>query len=666
MAKGQITVFIIIGILIVLFVGLFIYLYEAEVGIEPIEVPADFKPIYEYTSSCLYSLGKEAVTIAGSQGGYIYFPPKIEKNPSSYLALDPYGLAKIPYWVYHGDDRIPKEEILEQEISRFIMENLNSCLQDYAPFQNQYEISELAPLNVETEMANKDVVITMVHPMRFQGAKTIEYTDPYITVLPVQLKKVYDTGVGMMLAENDQGFLENLTLKLMVGDPKIPFGGMDLDCSPKKWYLDDVKQEISEVIYYNLPRIRVEGTDYPPFEESMGAYSNMEDLRDEIREELSEGNSFGSIDIPKDRPADSYDYFNLFFHPEIPNTNLKAIFLYDPSWGIDINAKPNDNGILSSNRMKGASKFLRFICINQYHFTYDIIYPVKVMIRDDEAFNGEGYVFQYAFNVLIDDNSPARKTFSHDLFTGYEMDAEFCDRLGSKFYDIRAIGDDEFGYEDELRDVNISYLCLGKYCDLGQTYVIDNHYGIYTPLPDCDNPFIMANKEGYIEGVKQLKSDESGVNIHMTKLKKMKFNVLKQSYSSTTMPEESRLMVTDLELGENDEIVFTMSLYNSTYSKMFTINKSGLDYDGQGYYIEIPEVDGLYELDVMLTRFDEIVGGYHSTNTTIDYDDVINNDEIIFSVFEFKPSPRREELQQQMMMYMYGNDYQEKIKPKFR
>src|SRR3989338_4532142 len=128
-----------------------------------------------------------------------------------------------------------------------------------------------------------------------------------------------------------------------------------------------------------------------------------------------------------DGPADRYDYFHYLWDMGAPESNLKIHFAYNPAWEMHINAHPNSNGVLSSNAITQFPQWLRLLCINQYHFTYDIIYPVMVTLNDDKSYNGQGYNFRFAFPVIIHGNKPDRVSFSDQQFTDYSAGADFCE-----------------------------------------------------------------------------------------------------------------------------------------------------------------------------------------------------------------------------------------------
>ena len=93
--RGQITVFIIISLIILLSVSLFIY-YRSLTLQEPEIVPPQFDPVKDYVSSCIKIVGKQAVDRLGQQSGYINVPPQWLLNKDSYLEMTATGLMNVP------------------------------------------------------------------------------------------------------------------------------------------------------------------------------------------------------------------------------------------------------------------------------------------------------------------------------------------------------------------------------------------------------------------------------------------------------------------------------------------------------------------------------------------------------------------------------------------
>lgn len=123
--KGQISVFIILGITILAGIALMIYLRGT--GIEEEEeaaakrlanVPIELRPLYSYVDSCIRNVAEPGILLLGVQGGYIYSWNKtLETNYSS-----------IAYGYYERKDVLPSLEFIKSEIDAHLKSSIGSCV----------------------------------------------------------------------------------------------------------------------------------------------------------------------------------------------------------------------------------------------------------------------------------------------------------------------------------------------------------------------------------------------------------------------------------------------------------------------------------------------------------------------------------------------------------
>ena len=71
---------------------------------------------------------------------------------------------------------------------------------------------------------------------------------------------------------------------------------------------------------------------------------------------------------------------------------------------------------------------LDFFCMHIWHFTYDVIFPVKVTIVDDQTDKNERYSFNFAFKAQINHNEPDRTNFAVATFDTRDtyLEEEYC------------------------------------------------------------------------------------------------------------------------------------------------------------------------------------------------------------------------------------------------
>lgn len=140
--RGQITVFIILGIIVFAITLLTFATYSkysvkkisaSESGVlDAINLAGPFK---NYVESCLEKTTQEAIFETGLKGGYFQLP---EKSTTEFLD-------NLPYYTYGKEDLIPSINTLEQEMQNYTNYFLYRCLKFDSFKQEGYNISYAAP-----------------------------------------------------------------------------------------------------------------------------------------------------------------------------------------------------------------------------------------------------------------------------------------------------------------------------------------------------------------------------------------------------------------------------------------------------------------------------------------------------------------------------------------
>lgn len=646
MKKGQVTLFIIIGIVLLFTVGIFVFIQQSRDYVNPDLIEPELAPINNYVKECIALTTEDAVGLLGLQGGYIEIPEEIGWEKYAYIKVDRDGLFKIPLWYHNSLSRIPSVEFMENEISNYFNNNIGECLRDFAAFENTFEIKELKKIKTKTTIQQDNVFVEIDYPLKIndKGRRKVSYIREFSEAVPVRLKEAYDLAVKIMQQENKDMYFEDVTMELMTMNDDIPFDGMEFTCKQKKWYLRDIKKNIQEMLYYNIPSIRVENTDYLDFIAEESVY---EKLKETTLEDITEG-KYPRIEAPDD----IYEYNHFLWDVKTKKTDLIAAFSYMPEFGMNIYARPSEKGILKSGVGKGAEQ-MKFMCMNFYHFTYDLWYPIEVMIRDDTAFSFKGFVFRFGFPVLIDHNEGKRVDFGTSLFNVIIPDYnEECTDLAGQIYDIRALGSVEGLLGVEIGDANITYNCYRFSCLLGQTKADQGIYRLRTQLPsNCGHGILEATKDGYVVGKTQVLDDDY-ITIQMKKLKEYDFKVVKHRYFDGVISEEEEIANYSSALInlENDDVV-NYKQYPDAENK-----------------IELIEDDSSYDLEIIL--IDEVddltIGGYNG-EWSISFNEMYGKDTVIFHVIEYLPKPFDDNSTYEMLKFLEENqDYKTQLRPEFK
>lgn len=617
--------------------------------------PDDVAPVANYIQDCIKQSGTQGLVLAGRQAGYVEIPRDIEVDRSAYLTLDPLGGRKIPYWYHIDEVRVPTLNYIESQLDNYVKEKTLNCLDNFSAISDKYEITVTGDLEVDTIITEKDVAFDVRYPI-IARPKTAEEVpmDKFVSKIPVRFKLVYETAEKILQSEIETLFMEHLTLNLMAGNEEIPMEGVSFDCSPDRWRLSEVTDNVQNLLKYHTANIRVKNTDYPPFLESERTYEKLADAREDMHEDLVDGleDIERSSAYPDKTPDDAWFYFHSFMDAGLENNNLKANFMYEPEFGIELMPSPYQGEVMNSKTLKGQHKLLRFFCINQYHFTWDIEYPVRAAIYDPESFDGRGYYFDFAFPVTIDNNYPKKSPLTTRNFDDVVSIAdEFCQNFGTTDYDIRAVG---YVYDDippiELNDVTINYKCGNIFCTLGNTRPEEGTYKLKTKLPAaCANPFIYAEKQGYLSDRVVLSG--RNVELKLTKLRNLSFSIVKYPYSS----KEGLLGITPAQMFDETAIINIKSKTRDyeTFAE-FPADK----------YIEIIDDTDTYEIDIFFQKGDVLVGGYTNDNLTVDFNEIAGASHVDFNVFEYRPIPR--ETSAELFTYLMDQSYAEDLRPVFQ
>ncbi|MBU3942311.1 MAG: hypothetical protein KKF74_05350 [Nanoarchaeota archaeon] len=634
--RGQITVFVIIGILVILGFLLFFYLREKTTFFSPeIVVPQEIAPVKRYVESCMQDIGEKAVIKLGMQSGYVEIPEDIAMNPGAYIQVG--GPIKLPYWYLNGMDTSPKLSDMQSQISDYVSKNLKSCLRNFSDF-DEFVIEEKGEIKTKTVIAEEEVVITVDYPLVIKNKMGDKITtlSQYAASVPVRLKKIYRLAKGIMESENKGMFLEKTTIDLMALDPEIPFTDMVFSCKNLEWSKADVEQSVKELLYYNLPKIRIDKTDYIPFLYDPVIYRKFQEI--DIEKDS----------IPKDIPEDIYEYNHFFWAPVSENfDDMKAGVRYMQDWGIQLEARPSDGDAMKPNMVEGSQKYLSMFCINIYHFTYDIIYPVEIAIRDEKSFNNNGYVFRFAFPVLINHNQGDRSDFGMTKLASYQ-DAGFCNELTEEDYVISAKNSRT---NKDLDNVSISFNCIKYQCNLGFIKAEANRYRLKTKLPSaCVNGIIIAEKDGYLRAEQQV--IESDVLVMMDPLKSFDFKVMKFKV------DKNNENIGSSNLGNNEKAVIYIKSLNKSHDVFATYPaEEGME------EIELVDNDNEYYLEIFLMNGDQLTGGFKA-DWKLSYNNLIGKDKITFYVYD-EGVAKTDDDKVNMIKFLNDNRNKNELMPKF-
>lgn len=610
--KAQITIFMILGILVLLAAILVVLMQQEILVFKPGElIPTQKGKVETFLTSCIKETGEDALFLIGLHGGYLNVSEDILKDASQHLKLSPFSV--VPFWAKGQTTRIPPLSDIKIRIDSHIEAKLKNCLLGDENFNKSYNIIEKSAIKANTEIVDKKVIFNVRWDLdiRDKAGEVISEVIDHVAESNIKLKRIHETATSIINTEMNQLKFEDMTIDLLsLGHPKVPITGVELSCSRKKWSVAETKKTFQDMLRVNVGQLKVKGTDYVEFTKSQPYLQN--------HYVWDTGVKYSDIDV-------AFSYSNNFpFYFEVT---------------------PRDGDYMKSG-MTAGTEMISYVCLQLWKFTYDISYPVLVQIKDDK----EKYVFNVAFTVHVNRNRADRT--SQGILTpsgvtiSYPEAEEYCGQrkipITVNTYELIENNETGVYWKEPLTGVNLTYTCLNYKCDIGQTTYnfaqAGNVAAIKTNFPYCSGGILRGTKENYQEVWKRVVANkEQKVDLELIQLLKFpatKIKVVKNGFSTLEGLGAKKLNAAQ-SLGKKETVSLkiTRSKEEGRTHQETLVLSSGLDSGvlNQSALNFLAGTDYEYQLEIYLMDEKTITGGY-SGNWTVDWDKLNSAQEITFHV----------------------------------
>lgn len=449
--RGQVTIFIILAILIVVAVVAFFMLKQSSVS----NLSKELEPAYDYYLSCLNEHARQGASLLGEQGGYIY-PQDLEFVPgSSYRPfssqLDFFG-QPVPYWMYVSGNNIlttkkPTKRMMEEDLEKYILENADNC--NFKNYYSQgYDIS-INPDKVTVKINEEDIEVVVFAPIEMSVEDQLGEVSKHKFSIKSKIGKFYDLASKVYDYQMSNTFLESYAIDVM--RLYAPVDGTEMTCSPLVFNKQKIKEDLKNALSANIAALKLKGDYY----------------------NLAEGKT---------------DYFVTDIGK---NLDEQVNFIYSPNWTTNIEIEGDD--VVNPVGLQQGMGMLGF-CYVPYKFVYDINFPVMIQFLDGDEF------FQFPISVIIDKNQPREAIISKEPVS---IDSEVCR------YKNQKVKISTFDLDLNPVEASLRFKCLSSQCEIGETELINSEEAVYEGMiPQCVNGFILASAEGYANAKKQISSNE--------------------------------------------------------------------------------------------------------------------------------------------------------------
>ena len=300
--KAQVTVFIIIGILLLVGAATFFYIakttsqeskLEAEIKIAEEQVPTQFNSIKKYANDCAYSVAVDGLKLIGKQGGYVsfdgnrlnkeVFATRLNPTESDAVSFTSNSDLKTAYWYYLksasncNDDcdfasRRPAlretDNSIEIQLERYVDAKYKDCINNFEPFVEQgFIITEESSPETNVVIAADDVKVLVDYKITAKIQDAESEISKFLVTIPIDLENIYEFATKITNMQIETSFIEDFAVELISA-----FSGVEENNLPPTsefrfdlggstvWTRSEVKARITEMLAAHIQLFQVDGS----------------------------------------------------------------------------------------------------------------------------------------------------------------------------------------------------------------------------------------------------------------------------------------------------------------------------------------------------------------------------------------------------------------------
>lgn len=411
MKKGQLTIFVIVGLVALIVIGLLL-LNARSRGPTSLQAQQDAAKVTALVQSCLATEGEQSLRLIGSHGGYAdisLFADTPDPRTSQVVRLDP---QRIVLWSeIHpcsestagcaADNRPPlcregahcpvstrpsRLPSIQEQLERHLASHVDECL-DFGVFP-ELAVERTGTPDVEALIREEDVLLALEYPLLVttSDGQQIEL-DEFSAALDVALPRIYRLALRIQEEEARAAFIEEIALHLLaiysgVETPLPPVRDVRLFGAERFWIRANVQRAIEQEIL--------------PFMDFIQLFNAQESFVPVLPPNTTDPAYLSYA-------AGAYQYMVV----KLDNTTypLAATFQYPHT---PIHLDINGRELLKPQKLE-AGGFLAEMTgmrFTQYRFRYTMAFPLIVRVSDPDAFNGNGYELAFGLEANIRNNRP--------------------------------------------------------------------------------------------------------------------------------------------------------------------------------------------------------------------------------------------------------------------
>ncbi len=522
--RAQVSLFIIIGIIILFFVVILFSFktntqnpakQEAQVQTITQSVPLNVQPIQEFVTQCIESLSKDALTAIGAHGGWIgtdeeskqYTLKTFKINPASVVESDavtfaPGSTLQIPYWRYlsskntcsgdctfdslrptlHRNEQDISDHSIESQIDRYVTINLPICTKKFEGFSSQGYTVTTGAVQTKSFIRDHDVFIQVTYPLQFTNGDSTKKISDFSVTLPIEFKQLYQMATEILEVERQFHYFEKQTWNLInwysLGVNKNtfppPYEFQMFEKDRVTWIKDIVDSRMKNVLAKHIPLFSIQNT---------ATYSSALSQDDSVKRDI-----YYQFQIP---PLTVFG--NVY-------QTIGVSFNFFSWWDLYSAYRCNGcNGqLIKGEAGPGNIPFLSDLFFQKYETSYDLSYPVVVHLTNPDGFNNVPFDFTFAFEVNLRNGKPFDFTYQNFDTVVPRGSSLLCDDNERNTGNMKIIAVDAYT-KKSLEDAQITFNC-GEGCYLGSTRKKDDGIYFKDKLPVCGGALLSVAKSNFMTG----------------------------------------------------------------------------------------------------------------------------------------------------------------------
>lgn len=197
MKKGQITIFVILGIVVVVALGVLLSYRESLFGTRISELKGtaalgpELKEAGSIVEDCIKGVAEEGIQSLGVHGGYV---------DNTGMAIFEYGAIDTTYLFDGKESSLPTKEEMASGLSAYVKQNSKNCLNGLDGF----EVTPAPIKDVSTEIYKENVEISVEWPISLKKGTSESKLDGFVIDLPVRLGTLYSEISGFMAVQAEK------------------------------------------------------------------------------------------------------------------------------------------------------------------------------------------------------------------------------------------------------------------------------------------------------------------------------------------------------------------------------------------------------------------------------------------------------------------------------